>query len=101
MNTCETCKLVFDEEKNEIKFESNFGRDEFIKSILESVDNKLTNDGMSKKMIRHDVENETGDSHMVTVVTEDMYHLINLMNDYNLTWGTVYNIVKERFEDER
>lgn len=55
---------------------------------------------MSEKMIRCDVNNETSDSHMVTMVTEDMYYLINLMNDYNLTWGAVYNIVKERFEDE-
>ena len=26
--------------------------------------------------------------------------LIHLMNDYNLTWGAVYNIVKESIEDE-
>lgn len=39
---------------------------------------------MSEKMVRFDVENETGDSHMVTMVTKDMYAVINLMNDYNL-----------------
>ena len=55
---------------------------------------------MNEKMVRCDVENETGDSHMVTVVTEDMYYLINLMNDYNLTWGAVYNIVQKVIKEE-
>ena len=54
---------------------------------------------MSEKMVRCDVNDETGDSHMVTMVTEDMYHLINLMNDYNLSWEAVYNIVKESISD--
>lgn len=53
---------------------------------------------MSEKMVRCDVNDETDDSHMVTVVTEDMYYLINLMNDYNLTWGAVYNIVQKAIE---
>ena len=51
-------------------------------------------------MVRCDVNNETGDSHMVTVVTEDMYHFINLMNDYNLSWETVYDIVQKAIEEE-
>ena len=42
------CRLVLDEEENEIKFESNFGRDEFIKSVLKSVDNELTNDDLKE-----------------------------------------------------
>ena len=56
---------------------------------------------MSEKMVRFDVENETGDSHMVTMVTEDMYAVINLMNDYNLSWEAVYNIVNESIEEEQ
>lgn len=33
-------------EEIEVKFESNWGRDEFIKSVLNSVDNKLTDDDL-------------------------------------------------------
>lgn len=54
---------------------------------------------MSEKMVRFDVENETGDSHMVTMVTEDMYAVMNLMNDYNLTWECVYTILLQEVSD--
>ena len=37
---------MINEEIIEVKFESNFGRDEFIKSVLNSVDNKLSNDDL-------------------------------------------------------
>ena len=38
--------LMINEETIEIKFESNSGRDEFIESVLNSVDNKITNDDL-------------------------------------------------------
>ena len=37
---------MINEEIIEVKFESNSGRDEFIKSVLNSVDNKLSNDDL-------------------------------------------------------
>ena len=38
-------------EEIEVKFESNWGRDEFIKSVLNSVDNKLTQSAISSPKI--------------------------------------------------
>lgn len=32
-------------------------------------------------------------------LTSDVMAFVNLMDDYNLTWGAVYNIVKESIED--
>lgn len=51
-------------------------------------------------MIPVNVKEEKGDSHIITRVTDDMMNLINLMNDYNLNWFGVYNIVKDSIEKE-
>lgn len=44
-----------DKEIPEVKFESNRGRDEFIESVLNSVDNKISNEEMyvlKKELLR-------------------------------------------------
>ena len=46
------------------------------------------------------MEDDFVDTIPVLEVTEDITALINLMNDYNLTWACVYNIIKEAIEDE-
>ncbi|MDO5818731.1 MAG: hypothetical protein Q4P11_00195 [Methanobrevibacter sp.] len=39
---------MINEETIDVKFESNCGRDEFIKSVLNSVENKLTNEDLDE-----------------------------------------------------
>lgn len=39
---------MFKEEINELKFESNRGRDEFIEEVLNSIDNKPTQDELNE-----------------------------------------------------
>ena len=38
--------LMINEETIEIKFESNRGRDDFIESVLNSIDNKISNNDL-------------------------------------------------------